>query len=114
MLIMLSTLSVEVALAGDSIVFADLNRSIPGTYSLIGDSEPGLYVVGERRCGGTQSICRLGSSSSAGEGEGGVGVRGGAGMGRLEAIGVPIGYGLSWEDAQRQNWCWEVEWERSV
>jgi hypothetical protein len=99
MLIMLSTLNDEVALVGESIVFADLNRSTPGTYSLIGDRESGLYAVGERKCGGMGLIRRLGSSSSAGEGDGGVGVRGGAGIGRLGAIGVLIGSGVSWDNA---------------
>lgn len=94
MLTMLSTLNVEVALAGESIVFVDLKRSIPGINSLMGDNEFGLYAIVERICGGMQSIRRL-VSSGVSMGEGGVGVRGGAGIGRLEAMGVLIGFVIS-------------------
>lgn len=87
-LIMLSTLSAEVALEGDSIACADLNRSTPEVYSLLGDSEPGLYAAAV--CTYEGMPIRKPESLSAGEGEGGVGVRGGAGIGRLEAIAVSI------------------------
>jgi hypothetical protein len=102
MLIMLSTLIADVALAGESIVCVDLNLSAPGMYSLMGDNESGLYATEERTCEGMQSIRRFVSSRSA-TGEGGVGVRGGAGIGRLEAIEESIGRGVSLEDAQRRD-----------
>ena len=54
----------------------------------MGDSESGLYATVERTCGGRSSR-RLVSSGSA-IGDGGVGVRGGAGMGRPEAIAVSM------------------------
>lgn len=85
-LIMLSTLSAEVALEGESIACADLNLSTPGIYSLLGDNEAGLYVAAV--CPYEGMPIRRPESSSAGDGEGGVGVRGGAGIGRLEAIAV--------------------------
>ena len=41
----LSTLNAELALAGESIEFIDLNRSTPGMYSLIGESDFGLKAT---------------------------------------------------------------------
>jgi hypothetical protein len=110
MLIMLSTLKDEVALAGESIVYVDPNRSNPENDALMGDSESGLYEIVERTCGGKSSR-RLVSSRST-TGEGGVGVRGGTGMGRLEAIVPPIEIEVPWEVVESEGKCWRVGMEK--
>jgi hypothetical protein len=93
---MLSTLNAELALAGESIELAGLKRSPPEMYPVIGDSDVGLKPAAERTYRGMQSIRSVVSSCSVSAvGVGGVGVRGGSGMGRLEAIGVTIAVGIS-------------------
>jgi hypothetical protein len=57
----------------------------PGNTSVIGDKALGSYVMVEFNARGPPPIPRP-SSGSSGIGVGGVGVRGGAGIGRLEAI----------------------------
>jgi len=67
--------------------FIDPNRALPGNTSFIGESALGSKVIVERTVCGMPSIPRAAFSSS-GIGVGGVGVRGGAGIGRLEAIAL--------------------------
>ena len=75
-------------LAGEFIEeFIDPKRV--GKVSIIGDKALGSNVMVERTVRETPSIPRL-LSCSSGIGVGGVGVRGGAGIGRLKAISLSM------------------------
>lgn len=62
-----------------------IDPNLDAKVSTFGDRALGSYVMVERTVRAVRSIPRA-SSVSSGIGVGGVGVRGGAGMGRLDAI----------------------------
>ena len=74
--------------------FMDPKRALPGKVSVIGDKAFGSNVIVESTVCGAPSIPRD-ASSSPGMGVGGVGVRGGAGIGRLEAIALSRDFKVS-------------------
>jgi hypothetical protein len=85
-----------VARAGESIdEFIVPKRALAGKNSFIGDNESGSKEVVKCKVRGSR---RAASSSSIGVG--GVGVRGGAGIGRLEAIGAVYDLDVSCEGLQ--------------
>jgi len=67
--------------------FIDPKCALPGNVSVRGDNELGSNVIVESTVRPSPNGCGV-SSSSPGRGVGGVGVRGGAGIGRLEAIAI--------------------------
>jgi len=71
--------------------------ALPGEASSTGDSVLGSKKMEDRTVRGMPLIPRPASSSSSGRGVGGVGVRGGRGMGRLEAISASKQSEESWE-----------------
>lgn len=69
--------------------FIDPYRALPGNVSTMGDKELGSKMTVDRTLRPTPSMPRAVSSSSV-LGVGGVGVRGAAGIGRLEAMALSI------------------------